>query len=49
VKYVSVAHPRANGQVKQANRMILDALKKRMYKENDKALRQWIKELPAVV
>ena len=28
VKYVSVAHPRANGQVKRANSMILDALKK---------------------
>ena len=29
--------------------MILDALKKRMYKENDKALGRWLKELPAVV
>jgi hypothetical protein len=29
--------------------MILDALKKQMYKENDKALGRWIKELPAVV
>jgi hypothetical protein len=49
VKYVSVAHPRANGQVERANGMILDALKKRMYKENDKAPGWWIKELPAVV
>jgi hypothetical protein len=49
VKYVSVAHPRANGQVEQANGMILDALKKWMYRENDKAPRRWIKELPAVV
>jgi hypothetical protein len=49
VKYVSVAHPRANGQVEQANGMILDALKKRMYRENDKAPGYWIKELPAVV
>jgi hypothetical protein len=48
VKYVSVAHPRANGQVERANGMILDALKKRMYRENNKAS-QWIKELPAVV
>ena len=31
VKYVSVAHPRANGQVERANGMILDALKKRLY------------------
>jgi hypothetical protein len=29
--------------------MILDALKKRMYRENDKAPGRWIKELPAVV
>jgi hypothetical protein len=49
VKYVSVAHPRANEQVERANRMILDALKKMMYKENDKALGRWIKELLAVV
>ena len=27
IKYVSVAHPRANGQVKWVNGMILDALK----------------------
>ena len=31
VKYVSVAHPRANGQVEGANSMILVALKKRLY------------------
>jgi hypothetical protein len=49
VKYVSVAHPKANGQVEQANGMILDALKKRMYRENDKAPGRWIKELPAMV
>jgi transposase InsO family protein len=29
VRYVSVAHPRANGQVERANGMVLDALKKR--------------------
>jgi hypothetical protein len=49
VKYVSVAHPRANGQVERANGMILDALKKRLYMENDKAPSRWLKELPAVV
>jgi hypothetical protein len=37
VKYVSVAHPRANRQVERANGMILDALKKRLYRENKKA------------
>jgi transposase InsO family protein len=49
LKYVSVAYPRANGQVERANGMILDALKKRMYRENDKAPGWWIKELPAVI
>jgi hypothetical protein len=49
VKYVSVAHPIANGQVERANDMILDALKKRLYRENKKAPNRWLKELPAVV
>jgi hypothetical protein len=49
VKYVSVAHPRANEQVKRANGMVLDALKKRLCKENDKHLGRWLKELLAVV
>jgi hypothetical protein len=34
---VSVAHPRVNGQVERANGMILDALKKVLYRENKKA------------
>ena len=33
VKYVSMAHPRANGQVERANGMILDALKKQLYEK----------------
>jgi hypothetical protein len=49
VKYVSVAHPRANGQVERDNDMILDTLKKRFYRENNKAPRRRLKELPAVV
>ena len=31
IKYIFVAHPRANGQVKRVNGMIFDALKKRLY------------------
>jgi len=49
IKYVSVAHPRANGQVERANGMIIDALKKRLYTENNRAPGRWMKELPAVV
>jgi hypothetical protein len=45
VKYMSMAHPRANEQVERANGMILDALKKTLYRENDKALGRWLKEL----
>ena len=36
VKYISVAHPRANGQVVWVNGMILDALKKRLYQKEEK-------------
>jgi hypothetical protein len=49
IKYVSVAHPRANRQAERANGMILDALKKRLYKVNDKHPGRWLKELSAVV
>ena len=48
-KYISVAHPRANGQVKRVNGMILDALKKRLYQKEEKHPSRWLKELPAVV
>lgn len=36
VKYASVAHPRANGQVEQANEMIVEALSKRVFDKNEK-------------
>jgi hypothetical protein len=49
VKYVSVAHPRANGQVERANGLIIDGLKKRLYDENSKKGGKWIHELPHVV
>jgi hypothetical protein len=49
VKYVSVAHPRANGQVERVNGMIIYGLKKRLYDENSKKGGKWIHELPHVV
>ncbi|WVZ52500.1 hypothetical protein U9M48_003554 [Paspalum notatum var. saurae] len=49
VKYVSVAHPRANGQVERANGMILDALKKKIFDKDKKLAGKWIRELPYVV
>jgi transposase InsO family protein len=49
VKYISVAHPRANGQVERANSMILDALKKRLYQKDEKHPGRWLKELLVIV
>ena len=46
VKYASVAHPRANGQVEFINGLVLDALKKRLYDANSKKGGKWIQELP---
>jgi hypothetical protein len=44
--YVSVAHPRANGQVERTNSMVLDALKKRLHDAAHTKGGKWIKELP---
>jgi transposase InsO family protein len=49
IKYVSVAHPRANGQVERANGLIIDGLKKRLYDENSKKGGKWVHELPHVI
>jgi hypothetical protein len=49
VKYVSVAHPRANGQVERVNGMIIEGLEKRLYDKNSKKGGKWIHELPHVV
>jgi hypothetical protein len=46
VRYVSVAHPRANGQVERTNGMVLDALKKRLHDPANSKGGKWIKELP---
>ena len=49
VKYVSVAHPRANGQVERINRLIIDGLKKRIFDKTSKKGGKWLTELPHVV
>jgi hypothetical protein len=49
IKYASVAHPRANGQVERANGMILEALRKKVFDKNEKFTGKWIRELPYVV
>jgi hypothetical protein len=45
VRYVSVAHLRANGQVEHANGMVLDALMKRLHDAANSKGGKWIKEL----
>jgi transposase InsO family protein len=49
IKYASVAHPRANGQVERANRMILIALRKKVFDKSKKFAGKWIRELSYVV
>jgi transposase InsO family protein len=49
VKYASVAHSKANGHVERANRMILEALRKKIFDKNEKLAGKWIRELPYVV
>jgi transposase InsO family protein len=49
IKYASVAHPRANGQVERANGMILEALRKKVFDKNEKLAGKWIRKLPYVV
>jgi transposase InsO family protein len=49
IKYASVAHPRANGQVERANGMILEALGKKVFDKSEKLAGKWIRELPYVV
>jgi hypothetical protein len=46
IRYVSVAQPRANGQVERANGMVLDALNKRLHDAASTKGGKWIKELP---
>jgi hypothetical protein len=49
VRYVSVAHPRANGQVERASGMMLDALKKWLHDAANSKGGKWIKELPSAL
>jgi hypothetical protein len=49
IKYASVAHPRANGQVERPNGMIMEALRNKVFDKNKKFAGKWIRELSYVV
>jgi transposase InsO family protein len=49
IKYASMAHPRANGQVERVNGMILDALRKKVFNKSGNLAGKWFKELPYMV
>ena len=49
IDYASIAHPQANSQVEQANRLLLTRLKPRLFDELKDYDSKWIYELPNVV
>jgi hypothetical protein len=49
IKYVSVAHPKSNGQVKKANGLVCAGLKKRLLRPLRRAAGAWVEELPLVL
>jgi transposase InsO family protein len=49
VDWVAIPHPQTNGQVEQANGMILQGLKPRIFDRLNKSGRKWLQELSSVV
>jgi hypothetical protein len=49
IKFASVAHPKTNRQVKKANGLICNGIKKRLLAPLEKAKSAWIEELPFVL
>jgi hypothetical protein len=49
LKFASVAHPKTNGQVKKANGLICNGIKKRLLVPLEKAKHAWVDELPSVL
>jgi hypothetical protein len=49
LKFASVAHPKTNGQVKKANGLICNGIKKRLLAPLKKAKHAWVDELPSVL
>jgi transposase InsO family protein len=49
LKFVSVAHPKTNGQVEKANGLICNGIKKRLLAPLEKAKHAWVDELPSML
>jgi hypothetical protein len=49
LKFAFVAHPKTNGQVKKANGLICNGIKKRLLAPLEKAMHAWVDELPSVL
>jgi hypothetical protein len=49
LKFASVAYPKTNGQVKKANGLICNGIKKRLLAPLEKAKHAWVDELPSVL
>jgi transposase InsO family protein len=49
LKFASVAHPKTNGQVKKANGLICNMIKKRLLAPLEKAKHAWVEELLSVL
>jgi transposase InsO family protein len=49
LKFMSVAHPKTNGQVEKANGLICNEIKKRLLAPLEKAKHAWVDELSSVL
>jgi transposase InsO family protein len=49
LKFVSVAHPKTNGQVEKTNGLICNGIKKRLLAPLEKAKHAWVDELPSML
>jgi hypothetical protein len=49
LKFASIAHPKTNGQVKKANGLICNDIKKRLLAPLEKAKHAWVVELPSML
>jgi hypothetical protein len=49
LKFASIEHPKTNRQVKKANGLICNGIKKRLLAPLEKAKHAWVDELPSVL